>query len=382
MSQMNVVRRCYNCGAILQSTKPGDDGYILRKTLEEAPLDRILFCEHCYHENRFNLTPQEAVVSPDFLTMLKDAQASDALIVYVVDLFSFECSFSKEINDIIRSLPLVILANKRDLMPKEAKDEDLREYVAHRFRASGLPAQKEDVLLLSLSSLSDTSIAAKLIEEKRRRHDVYIIGATGAGKTLFLSSFLHDFTNKSSRSIVTREYPSTHLRVMQIPLDSSSSIYDTPGTGIANSLLGYGDGALNHLLIPNGVSLVGRDFLLEEGASLWIGGIARIDLLKSEKRINLRAYCSKDVMIKRVHPSKRMDEEYKKSLEKEALTPGLTHVRSLHDMDIFDLPVSESGPRDIGVAGLGWFAFVGAGETFRLYVPKGIGVYGSRAKVK
>jgi 30S ribosome assembly GTPase len=382
MSQMNVVRRCYNCGAILQSEKPGADGYILRKTLEDAPLDRILFCEHCYHENRFNLTPQEAMVSPDFLTMLKDAQASDALIVYVVDLFSFECSFSKAINDIIRSLPLVILANKRDLMPKEANDEDLREYVAHRFRASGLPAQKDDVLLLSLSSLSDTSAAAKLIEEKRRRHDVYIIGATGAGKTLFLSSFLHDFTNKSSRSIVTREYPSTHLRVMQIPLDSSSSIFDTPGTGIANSLLGYGDGALSHLLIPNGVSLVGRDYALEAGSSLWIGGLARLDLLASEKKTLLRAYCSKDVEIKRARPSKRMDEEYKKSLEKEALQPALAHVRSLHDMDIFDLPVTEKGRRDIGVAGLGWFTFEGAGQTFRFYVPKGIGVYGSRAKVK
>jgi GTPase SAR1 family protein len=79
--------------------------------------------------------------------------------------------------------------------------------------------------------LGDTSEAAKLIEEKRRRHDVYIIGSVGAGKTLFLSSFLHDYTNRSSRSIVTGEYPSTHLRVMQIPLDSSSSIYDTPGTG-------------------------------------------------------------------------------------------------------------------------------------------------------
>ena len=382
MSQMNVVRRCYNCGAILQSEKPGEDGYILRKTLEEAPLDRILFCEHCYHENRFNLTPQEAQVSPDFLTMLKDAKASDALIVYVVDLFSFECSFSRAINDIIRSLPLVILANKRDLMPKEAKDDDLREYVAHRFRASGLPAQKEDVLLLSLSSLSDTSSAAKLIEEKRRRHDVYIIGATGAGKTLFLSSFLHDFTNKSSRSIVTREYPSTHLRVMQIPLDSSSSIYDTPGTGIANSLLGYLGGELAHVLVPNGTPLVGRDFPLEEGSSLFIGGLARLDLLKSAKKTSVRAYCSKDVEIKKLHPSKRMDEEFKKSLEKESLAPSLTHVRSLYDMDIFDLPILEKGQRDIGVAGLGWFSFEGADQTFRLYVPKGIGVYGSRAKVK
>jgi len=382
MSQMNVVRRCYNCGAILQSEKPGEDGYILRKTLEETPLDRILFCEHCYRENRFNLTPQEAQVSPDFLTMLKDAKASDALIVYVVDLFSFECSFSKAINEIIRSLPLMILANKRDLMPKEAKDEDLREYVAHRFRASGLPAQKEDVLLLSLSSLSGTSEAAKLIEEKRRRHDVYIIGATGAGKTLFLSSFLHDFTNKSSRSIITGEYPSTHLRVMQIPLDSSSSIYDTPGTGIANSLLGYLGEELTHVLVPNGAPLVGRDFPLEEGSSLFIGGLARLDLLKSAKKTLVRAYCSKGVEIKKLRPSKRMDEEFKKSLEKESLAPFLAQVRSLHDMDIFDFPILEKGRRDIGVAGLGWFTFEGADQTFRLYVPKGIGVYGSRAKVK
>src|SRR5574344_365593 len=323
MSKTNVVRRCYNCGAILQSEKPGEDGYILRKTLETSPLDQILFCEHCYHENKFNLTPQEASVSPDFLWMLADAKASDALIVYVVDLFSFECSFSSQVNDLIRSLPLVILANKRDLMPQEAKDEDLREYVAHRFRASGLPAQKDDVLLLSLSSLSDTSKAAELIDGKRRRHDVYIIGATGAGKTLFLSSFLHDYQNKSSRSIVTGEDPSNNLRVMQIPLDSSSMIYDTPGTGIGNSLLSKAD--LSHILLPVG-SLEGRNFIMEEGASLWIGGLARLDLLKGVGKTSVRAYCAEAVEIKRIHPSKKMEEDYKKSLEKKMLSPSLDGV--------------------------------------------------------
>jgi ribosome biogenesis GTPase A len=381
MSQTSVVRRCYNCGAILQSEKVGEEGYIAPDVLANSPLDRILFCDHCYHENKFNLSPQEAEVSTDFLTMLADAKASDALIVYVVDLFSFECSFSKQVNDLIRSLPLVILANKRDLMPLEAKDEDLREYVAHRFRASGLPATKDDVLLLSLSSFSDTSIAAKHIDEKRRRHDVYIIGATGAGKTLFLSSFLHDYHNTSSRSIVTGEYPSTHLRVMQIPLDSSSMVYDTPGTGIGNSLLGAGDAALAHVLLPLG-ALEGRAFVLEKGCSLWIGGLARIDLLEGKGKTALTAYCAKDVMIKRIRPNKKLEEDYKKSLEKELLSPALSRVKSLLDMDIFDFVVTETGKRDIGVAGLGWFSFLGMGQTFRLYVPKGIGVYGSRAKVK
>jgi hypothetical protein len=69
-------------------------------------------------------------------------------------------------------------------------------------------------------------------------------------------------------------------------------------------------------------------------------------------------------------------------LEKKLLSPSLEGVSSLLDMDIFDFPVSEKGRRDIGVAGLGWFSFEGSNQTFRLYVPKGIGVYGSRAKVK
>jgi hypothetical protein len=43
MSQLNVVRRCYNCGAILQSEKPGEEGYIFRRFSKNSPLDQILF---------------------------------------------------------------------------------------------------------------------------------------------------------------------------------------------------------------------------------------------------------------------------------------------------------------------------------------------------
>lgn len=381
MSKVNVVRRCYNCGAILQSRDPDKDGYIPSQALEGSSLNAILFCEHCFRESHFNAAPLEASVSPDFLTMLLDAKASDALIVYLVDLFSFECSFNAAISKTIQSLPLLVIANKRDLMPAEAKDEDLREYVAHRFRVASLPVQKEDVVLVSLTSFSDLSSVAALIEEKRRRHDVYIIGATGAGKTYFLSSYLRNYHNKSSQAIVTTNYPSTHLRVIQIPLDSSSMIYDTPGTGIENSLLGQGDALLARALMPK-ASLKPREFLMEEGSSLFLGGLARLDLLSTKaKRNPLIAYCSSDVEIRR-YLKKDLDGEWKKNLEKKILKPASSLVTSLLDMDVFDFEVVEEGRRDIGIAGLGWFSFTGAQQTFRLYVPKGVGVYGSRAKVK
>jgi ribosome biogenesis GTPase A len=323
----------------------------------------------------------EATVDPDFLTMLKDAQASDALIVYVVDLFSFECSFIKEVSELVSHLPMIVIANKRDLMPPEAKDEDLKEYVAHRFRVAGIPLSHDDVILMSLSSFSDMGSIAKLIEEKRRRHDVYIIGASGAGKSFFLSSYLRGYSNKSFRSIMTTDYHGTHLRVMQIPLDSSSSVYDTPGTGIDNSLLGKGEAALQRALLPK-EPLKGKKFTLEKGQALFVGSLARIDLLDSpKKRCEITAYFAHGVEVKKV-ASRHMDEEFKKSLEKKSLLPASALVNSLVDFDVFDFPVSETNRRDIGIAGLGWISFEGEAQTIRLYVPKGIGVYGSRAKVK
>jgi hypothetical protein len=117
MSKVNVVRRCFSCGAILQSDDPKKEGYVEKRILDNTPLEDLVFCQHCYQDAKFNLTPVEATVDPDFLTMLKDAQASDALIVYVVDLFSFECSFIKEVSELVSHLPMIVIANKRDLMP-------------------------------------------------------------------------------------------------------------------------------------------------------------------------------------------------------------------------------------------------------------------------
>jgi ribosome biogenesis GTPase A len=180
---------------------------------------------------------------------------------------------------------------------------------------------------------------------------------------------------------MTTDYHGTHLRVMQIPLDSSSSVYDTPGTGIDNSLLGKGEAALQRALLPK-EPLKGKKFTLEKGQALFVGSLARIDLLDSpKKRCEITAYFAHGVEVKKV-ASRHMDEEFKKSLEKKSLLPASALVNSLVDFDVFDFPVSETNRRDIGIAGLGWISFEGEAQTIRLYVPKGIGVYGSRAKVK
>lgn len=379
MAKFNIVHRCYNCGEILQSEDPNAIGYVDASLLDEANPSTVLFCEKCFEEQKYNFVPPIPDVSKDYLLILKDAEASDALIVYVVDLFSFETSFNPEITSIVRNNPFLIIANKRDLMPVGAKDDRLKEYVAHRFRVAGIPAKSTDVFLTSLTSGSNVDAIGDEIGKRRAGHDVYFVGAKGAGKTLFLSSALKNFTNNSRRNITTSFYPGTQLKVMQIPLSASCSLYDTPGTSMDSSIISKLDGVSAKELNDFG-ALKKRKKSLSKDTHLMIGGIIRIDLL-SEEPVDLNCYFPRNATIERLK-DKQMKKLIDRNFKDDDLFPLSKEVNSINDFDIFDLEIEEQGSRDIGICGLGWFNFNGEHQVFRIYVPKGIALYTSRAKVE
>ncbi len=378
MSKFNMVRRCYSCGAILQSDDPNAEGYLPERFLDADPATAFL-CDKCYHQQRFNLAPAHPKVDQDYLTIIEDAQASDALIVYVVDLFSFETSFIPEVIERLQGLRILVVANKYDLLPTSVKEENIREYVAHRFRVAHLSVTKDDVMLATLTSASPMEEFASRIESLRTKHDVYILGATGVGKTLLVYSFLREFKNLSGKNITTSLYPGTNLHTMQIPLDSSSYLYDTPGTSLDNSILACLDGDERNAVTPL-TAVKGRNFTVAEGDTLLVGGVARIELL-SGKRQSITVYFAKDVTVTKVRSS-NADAAFLKGIEKGNVVPISARASTLTDFDAFDIVVDEQGKRDIGIEGLGWFSFYAGAQTFRVYLPKGVSLYTSRSKVK
>ncbi|MCR5349192.1 MAG: 50S ribosome-binding GTPase [Bacilli bacterium] len=378
MSKLNIVRRCHNCGVILQCEEPEKEGYIDPAILENTSA-RVLFCNKCFDESRYNFVPRTPKVSDEFLSMVQDAEASDALIVYIVDLFSFENSFVPEITETIEGLNILIIANKRDLLPKSCKDEELREYVAHRCRNARLKVTRDDVILTSLTSLSDTSEIIEEIEKRRMRHDVYIIGATGSGKTQLISSFLHTYSNQSNRAITSANYPGTSLRVLQIPLDTSTYIYETPGISLDNTIGSKLD--LEGLKAVNPTSAIkARTFSFDKGDVLLIGGVARIELREGGKQ-DIKAFFAHGVTLTKVRSSHAEDVFFRRAASG-ALVPSSRALAGPSDFDAFDLTVEETGPRDIGIAGLGWVCFMGDKQTWRIFTPKNVSIYTTRAKVK
>ncbi|MFA7110367.1 MAG: hypothetical protein WC160_02475, partial [Bacilli bacterium] len=81
MAKLNIIRRCYSCGVVLQSKDPQKDGYVENEFLQDLSKG-VLFCSKCFHSEKYNLAPREASLDHEFFTLIADAQATDALIVY------------------------------------------------------------------------------------------------------------------------------------------------------------------------------------------------------------------------------------------------------------------------------------------------------------
>ncbi len=371
--EVKVVRRCLSCGAPLQSEEPEKPGYIDKDVYSRRGPDDVVYCNECYEKLRFSSSPALVkTTDPDFLTMLKDARASDSLIVYVIDLFSFECSFVEEVTSLIRGLPILVIANKRDLLPRDADDRAIASYVASRFKKEGLAVNDEDVVLTSLSTFSDVSEAMGLLEKKRRRHDAYLIGAKLSGKSLFVSSFIRLYSNPSKKAISVSEYPGTDLPVMAIPLDSSSCLYDTPGTGIENSYVSQLEPASLSLVVPF-APIKARKGETKAGDVIMLGGLAFLETMEGEA--SYEAYFAPKLVVKKDGRKKGgFDIDY--LLRKAAPAPRSTLLSEGKDFDAFELSFAKEKHVDLGIAGLGWWHLSFKGPTsFRLYLKKGVGIY-------
>ncbi|MCQ2792485.1 MAG: 50S ribosome-binding GTPase [Bacilli bacterium] len=374
MSKLNIIRKCYNCGAVLQDEDPKKEGYISKEIFENDA--RVMFCDKCFKKETYDLVPNKVVVSDAFKTILADAHATDALIVYVIDLFSFEAAFSPEITKRLVGRKVLVIATKRDLLPKDAKDEDLKEDVAHRMRMEKIKVN--DIILTSASTNLNIKEIIKKINELRRGHDVYLIGGDGAGKTFLINAILRNYRNTSNRQIKTMEYPGTSMSVLQIPLDRSSTLYDTGGLAIANSITEHVEKELFKIVQPMR-EIKEQTHKMWPEVSLFIGGIARFDFIEG-KTTEVYAYFSRKIDVKRIS-TRRTDYIFEKMIRKQRLKPISERLKTLADFNTYEIHILEHEGRDIGIQGLGWISFFGNNQTIRVSVPKGVGVYSCRAKI-
>lgn len=376
MGEIRRVLRCYKCGTILQDEKVNDKGYISSEILNNHKSE-ILMCNDCFNKLIFNPGPVLDDIDEDFYSIIDDARATDSLIVLVLDLFSFEGFASQRFRNSIDSSNVLVVGNKRDLLPKEIDDEVLKEHIRHRLRNT-CNLNVQEVILTSSIENYNIDILLERINSLRARHDVYILGFPNSGKTSLVNCLLKHYQNKTTRVISTIDYPGTKIRVFEVPLDRTSNLYDIPGMSSHNSIQDVVEPTIvNQLLFKKPVSI--KSATLSQGNAIAIGGLAKIELIKGSKT-NVKMFVSEKIELKTIR-SKDTDEVFYNMIEKKIIKPVSKYLTSYEVFDMYDVKVDQDGERDIGILGLGWISFKGNNQTFRVSVPKGVYIYTSRAKV-
>lgn len=375
MPNISKVKRCYHCGAILQETDPNKPGYISSVVVNKYSDDALLLCDACYKSEKQEI-PQEVLIDTDYYEILNQIKDKNALVVYVVDLFSFEGSFISDVNEKLHGCDVLAIGNKRDLFPENINDDDLIEYVEHRLRVAKLDVK--DVVLTSTQGEGyNIDLMYKKIKKLGKGKDVYFVGASISGKSMLIQELLKNYDNKTNEFIITYTFPNTKLRGFKIPLGNQHYIYEMPGLPIDNSLISKMDFSVSKKIIPT-KPLVARNYKLNKNASIMFGGLALIELIEGEQT-NINVYCSKQVELK---TAKLGEEKFQNVLVKHSLKPCYEKLKTFADFDVYDLAIQENGDRDLGILGLGWFHFTGSKQTFRVFVPKGVYVYTTRSKIK
>ena len=378
MGRSRRVLRCYHCGAILQCEKPNEKGYIVPESLNRATPIQIIYCDKCFETMKaFNNSELDQEVDQGVLKILNDAFATDAYIVWVVDLFSFNGVLNSEIANKVKRLNLTVIGNKRDLFPSNVKDESLIAYINERFGEFGI---KPNTVRLIGGNKFDAKGLIEAMNAARKGHDVYMIGNITSGKTSIINKALKGYENKTSRQIKTIKYPGTHLDVLEIPLSRSSFFYELPGISQSTSAAGKLEKDVAKLIVPKKAIKVTQKNMAP-GDALMVGSLAAFEVLKG-KSTNYKFYSAEAVETRKVS-IKKLDDEIKENNVRRSIRPVSERLVSFLDYDMFEYAMENDKKwHDIAIEGLGWLSFVAQGQIIRIRLPKGVAIKESLAKIR
>lgn len=379
MGKLRKVQRCYHCGAILQCTNQKASGYISPEVLNREVPVQIIYCDNCYNSMiEMNSMVLSESVDQEVLKILDDAIASDAYIIWVLDLFSFNGNLNSEIAKKIRNNKVTVLATKRDLFGKNAKDEDLIEYLRKRFQKAGV--DPTSIRLLSAYDKIDSKSLISAMNEARKGHDVYMIGNISSGKTTIINKAMKDYVNKTKREVKTEVYEGTGVKVLEIPLSRSASFYELPGISQTNSVINKVEKEIQKMITPkNEVRIHSRN--VSAGDALMIGSLASFEIIKG-KSFSCKFYSSEKVEVKKLS-SKNLSKVFIENIHTQYVRPASHRYSSFRDYDMFEYSMENDGKQhDIVIEGLGWLSFVAKGQVIRVTLPRGCALNETLAKVK
>ena len=380
MGKARRVMRCYSCGAVLQSKDKTERGFIPKELLANTIGDnQVLYCQNCFDIMKgLNAGALEQHVDKSIIKILDDAIATDAYVIWVIDLFSFNGTLSPDVVKKVKKLKVAVIGTHRDLFSAFVKDETLIRFVTERYQECGITP--DSITLIGNTDEVDFKELLAKFNIARKAHDIYIIGSLYSGKTVLINKLLRNYVNKTKWPIRTEDYKDTNIKVLSIPLTNSSFIYELPGFSLSTSVVGKVEKEVQKIITPK-KKIETHYRTLMKGEALVVGSLGYF-VLHEGRATAMKFYCAEGVEIKKV-AERKADDFIAENNRKRLLRPVSDHLTSFRDYDFFEYQMENDGQvHDISVQGLGWISFVAKGQIIRVMFPKGAALKESLAKLR
>jgi len=357
--------QCTGCGAVLQADDPAKPGYVPQEALER---ERAL-CRRCFRIKHYNEAADVAMDAEEYFRMLGHIAATDSLVLHIVDIFDFEGSLIGGLRRWVGGNPVLLAVNKIDLLPKSVNPNRIVDWVRRQTKEQGLKVL--DVALCSAKRNLGFDRLIDMLERYRGGKDVYVVGATNAGKSSLINRLIRDYSELEEELTVSR-YPGTTLNMIRIPLDDGRFIIDTPGIVYRYRLTEIVPKPVLGAIVPE-KPLKPVVYQLNDRQTLFFGGLARFDFVRGEPQ-SFTCYVSNAL---RVHRTKleRADELYAKAKGGLLAPPTAEQSEALPPWTKHTFSIGRGSKKDIAISGLGWITVNGrSGAEVVLHAPRGVRV--------
>lgn len=361
MMEQQIV--CIGCGITIQTENKTEIGFTPPSALKR---DEIL-CQRCFRLKHYNETADVQMNNDDFFEMVSSLQHAQGLIVYIVDLFDASGSIIYNLPRIVGQKSILLVGNKLDLLPKSTNRRKINHWLRRIAKESGISVT--DVFLISSTKGYGISQLMQAIEKYRHGQDVYVVGVTNVGKSTLINRLIEQTTGDQS-VITTSYYPGTTLGFIQIPLDEKSVMVDTPGIVNDKQIVHYVSAKDLKKITPK-KEIKPRNYQLEAGQTLFVGGLARLDFVKGEQQ-TFTCYFSNEIPIHRTKLV-QADELYKRQRGKLLSPPDERTLTKLPNLVTSSYRI-EASKTDVVFPGLGWMTINKGDATIVAHSPKDVPV--------
>lgn len=272
-------KKCIGCGSILQNESQNERGFV--KSLESD------YCQSCFRLKHYRDFKRVKAVVDDGAT-LEFIESFNGTIFWVLDIMHLHQSMHSGLLRSLRNKEVVLVVNKRDLLPRDTSDNKLKQSIMRTLKYEDV--NLAEIIFVSALKRQTLEPLLPYIEYG----ECAVVGCVNAGK----SSVLNRLLGKEDLSV--SPVASTTADVVKIET-GAHALYDTPGLSTETALLDkMGDEALVSLSPQKTIKPM--VFQLYQKQTLVLGNLGAITVDPKET-ITVVSYLPFE--IKRVKPERR-----------------------------------------------------------------------------